>query len=227
MPKSSRSGWGRSGHRRAVLIGAIVLVVVLGGGAAAWAEVGTTSAGYRMATVTRADIGTTLTVVGTVEPVSDAAASFQVGGQVATLTATPGEQVTAGESLGTLATTALSDSVSSAESTVTADEAKLVEDEDSETERGLVEHGQVPELDLAVEHHDHDHDDTRSQRHRWAERHDHPGPDHADLGRVDALDRPAEGRCRSGPGAERLYGRQHQHDDRPGHLRVRARDGVL
>lgn len=133
VPKSSRSGWGRSGHRRAVLIGAVVLVVILGGGVAAWAEVGTSSAGYRMATVTRADIGTTMTVVGNVEPVSDAAASFQVGGQVATVTVTPGKQVIAGESLGTLDTTALSESVSSAESTLSADEAKLVEDEDSQT----------------------------------------------------------------------------------------------
>lgn len=133
VPKSSRSGWGRSGHRRAVLIGAVVLVVILGGGVAAWAEVGTSNAGYRMATVTRADIGTTMTVVGNVEPVSDAAASFQVGGQVATVTVTPGMQVIAGESLGTLDTTALSESVSSANSTLSADEAKLVEDEDSQT----------------------------------------------------------------------------------------------
>jgi multidrug efflux pump subunit AcrA (membrane-fusion protein) len=134
VPKSgSRSGWGRAGHRRAVLIGAVVLVVVLGGGVAAWAEVGNGSAGYRMATVTRADIGTTLGVVGTVEPVSDAAASFQVAGQVATVTATPGQVVAAGQTLGTLDTTALSESVSSAQSTVAAGQAKLVEDEESQT----------------------------------------------------------------------------------------------
>jgi multidrug efflux pump subunit AcrA (membrane-fusion protein) len=134
VPKSgSRSGWGRAGHRRAVLVGAVVAVVVLGGGVAAWAEVGNGSAGYRMATVTRADIGTTLSVVGNVEPVSDAAASFQVAGQVATVTATPGQVVTAGQTLGTLDTTALSESVSSAQSTVAADQAKLVEDEENQT----------------------------------------------------------------------------------------------
>ena len=133
MPKSgSRSGWGRAGHRRAVLVGGVVAVVVLGGGVAAWAEVGSSVAGYRMATVTRADIGTTLSVVGNVEPVSDAAASFQVAGQVATVTVTPGQQVMAGQTLGTLSTTALSESVSSAQSTVAADEAKLVEDEESQ-----------------------------------------------------------------------------------------------
>ena len=134
VPRSgSRSGWGRAGHRRAVLVGAVAAAVVLGGGVAAWAEVGNGSVGYRMATVTRADIGTTLGVVGNVEPVSDAAASFQVAGQVATVTATPGQVVTAGQTLGTLDTTALSESVSSAQSTVAADQAKLVEDEDNQT----------------------------------------------------------------------------------------------
>ena len=100
---------------------------------AAWAAVDNSAAGYRMATVTHADIGTALDVVGTVEPVSDAAASFQVAGQVATVTVTPGQQVTAGQTLGTLDTTALSESVSSAQSTVAADQAKLVEDEESQS----------------------------------------------------------------------------------------------
>ena len=67
------------------------------------------------------------------EPVSDAAPSFQVGGQVAAVAVSPGQQVTAGETLGTLDTTALSESVSSAESTLAADEAKLVEDEESQS----------------------------------------------------------------------------------------------
>ncbi len=132
VPKSS-AGWGRTGHRRAVLISGVVLVVVLGGGVAAWAEVGNGSAGYREATVTRADIGTSLSVVGNVDPVSDAAASFQVSGQVATMTVTPGQQVTAGQTLGTLQTTALSEAVSSAESTLAADQAKLGEDEANES----------------------------------------------------------------------------------------------
>ena len=74
-----------------------------------------------------------MTVVGNVDPVSDAAASFQVPGQVATMTVTPGQQVTAGQSLGTLQTTALSETVSSDESTLAADQAKLVEDEENES----------------------------------------------------------------------------------------------
>jgi multidrug efflux pump subunit AcrA (membrane-fusion protein) len=107
----------------------VVLIVVLGGGVAAWAEANGGSTGYRTAGVTRADIGTTLTVVGNVDPVSDAAPSFQVGGQVTSVAVTPGQRVTAGETLGTLSTTALSETVSSDESTLNADEAKLAEDE--------------------------------------------------------------------------------------------------
>jgi trimeric autotransporter adhesin len=128
-----KSGWGRSGHWRAVLIGAAGFAVVVGAGVFAWTQVGGSTPGYRMTTVTRADIGTTLNVVGNVEPVSDAAASFQVGGQVATVTVSAGQQVTAGETLGTLDTTALSETVASDQSTLNADEAKLVEDEEAQT----------------------------------------------------------------------------------------------
>jgi HlyD family secretion protein len=131
--ESIGSGWGRAGHRRAVLIGVVVLAVVLGGGVAAWAEASGDNAQYRMASVTRTDIGTTLTVVGDVAPVSQAAASFQVGGQVATVSVSPGQTVTAGQTLGTLDTTALTENVSSAQSTLNADEAKLVEDEQNQS----------------------------------------------------------------------------------------------
>ena len=110
-----------------------MLIVVLGGGAAAWAAASSGNSGYRMATVTRADIGQSMTIVGTVQPVNDASASFQVAGQVATVSATVGQQVTAGQSLGTLDTTSLSESVSSAQSTLNSDEAKLAQDESSQS----------------------------------------------------------------------------------------------
>ncbi len=109
------------------------MLLVLGGGAAAWAATAAGSTGYRMARVTRANIQQTMTIVGTVQPVSDASASFQVAGKVATVAATVGEQVTAGQSLGTLDATALSEAVSSAQSTLNADEAKLVQDENSQS----------------------------------------------------------------------------------------------
>jgi multidrug efflux pump subunit AcrA (membrane-fusion protein) len=133
VPKSTRSGWGRAGHRRAVLIGVVVFGIVLGGGVGAWAAVSRGDTQYRMADVTRADIGTSLNVVGDVAPVNEATASFQVGGKVATVTAAPGQQVAAGQTLGTLDTTALTEDVSSAESTLSANEAKLVADEENQS----------------------------------------------------------------------------------------------
>ena len=133
VPSAARSGWGGTGHRRAVVAGTLVVLLVLGGGAAAWAATAAGSTGYRMARLTRADIQQTMTIVGTVQPVSDASASFQVAGKVATVAATVGEQVTAGQSLGTLDATALSEAVSSAQSTLNADEAKLVQDENSQS----------------------------------------------------------------------------------------------
>jgi HlyD family secretion protein len=89
-----------------------------------------------MVTVTRADIADTLTVVGSVAPVNQAAAAFQVGGKVTSVSVTPGSQVTAGETLGTLDTTALSETVASDQSAVNADEAKLAEDEANQSGTG-------------------------------------------------------------------------------------------
>jgi multidrug efflux pump subunit AcrA (membrane-fusion protein) len=133
---TSRSGWGRAGHRRAVLIGALAFAIVIGGGVAAWSAVSGSAAGYRMVTVTRADIADTLTVVGSVAPVNEAAPSFQVGGKVTSISVTPGSPVAAGETLGTLDTTALSETVSSDESALNADEAKLAEDEANQSGTG-------------------------------------------------------------------------------------------
>jgi multidrug efflux pump subunit AcrA (membrane-fusion protein) len=126
----ARPGGGRG---RTVIGALVVAVVLLAGGAAAWSAESSGNSGYRMAKVVRASVAQSLAVVGTVEPVSDASAAFQVSGQVATITATVGEQVSAGQSLGTLDTASLSETVSSDQSTVDADEAKLSEDEASET----------------------------------------------------------------------------------------------
>ena len=170
---------------------------------AAWAEVGNGSAGYRTAAVTRADIGTTLDVVGDVEPVSDAASSFQVAGQVASISVAPGQVVTAGQTLGTLDTTALSESVSSAQSTVAADEAKLVEDEESETSSSASALGlQGPDLDPVVDHHNHHHALAIAWDDEWPERHCHLRPEHADQRRVDPEDRPEQRGGRPGAGPE-------------------------
>ena len=126
-------GWRRNARRPVVLGATVVVVLVLIGGVTALAASSSGDSGFRMTKVVRTSVGNRMVVVGTVEPVADASASFQVAGQVATVTATVGEPVSAGQTLGTLDTTSLSESVSSAESSVQSDEAKLTEDEDSGT----------------------------------------------------------------------------------------------
>ena len=89
VPKSSCSGWGRAGHRRAVLIGARRprrhrwrrRRLGRGRGAAARLPHGHGDPGRHR---------TTLTVVGSVAPVTEAAAAFQVGGKVTSVSVTPG-----------------------------------------------------------------------------------------------------------------------------------------
>jgi multidrug efflux pump subunit AcrA (membrane-fusion protein) len=132
VPNPGLTGWRRHA-RRPVVIGATIVVVLLIGGATAWAAGGSGNSGYRLTTVVRATVAKSLDVVGSVEPVNDASASFQVAGQVASVSATVGEKVTAGQSLASLDSTALSESVSSAQSTLDSDDAQLTEDEDSQT----------------------------------------------------------------------------------------------
>ena len=131
-PSPSEPGWRRHA-RRPVVIGGIVAVVLVIGGATAWATGSSASSGYRMTTVVHTTVATSLDVVGTVEPVNDASASFQVAGKVATVSAAVGDAVTAGQTLATLDPTALSESVSSAESSLSSDQAKLTADENGQT----------------------------------------------------------------------------------------------
>ena len=124
----------RGGSRRRItVVTVITLIVLVAGGATAYAMSNSGNSGYRMTRVVRASIANSQDLVGTVEPVNDASASFQVSGQVASVPVTVGQQVAAGQVLGTLDTTSLSESLSSAQSSLAADESQLTEDEDSET----------------------------------------------------------------------------------------------
>ena len=111
----------------------VVIAALIAGGATAWAVGGGSDSGYRMAQAVRTNVSTSMDVVGTLEPVNQAAPAFAVSGQVTTVSAAAGQSVTAGQTLATLATTALSQSVSSAQSSLAADEAQLTEDEEAET----------------------------------------------------------------------------------------------
>jgi HlyD family secretion protein len=106
-----------SGSRRVAVIGAIVVVVGAGAGAA-YAAMSSSGPAYRLAPVTSAEVTAILNEVGTLAPAQQADVAFPVSGTVATVAVRAGHQVTAGQTLGTLDTSALQASLTAAQSTL-------------------------------------------------------------------------------------------------------------
>jgi HlyD family secretion protein len=129
LPRSTRR---KPGRRRMAVVSVVVVVAVLIGGATAWAVDSSGNSGYRLTNAVRASIGETVDLIGTIQPVNNADAAFQVAGQVTTVAATVGEVVTPGETLATLNPTSLTEAVSSAQSSLESDDAKLTQDRESE-----------------------------------------------------------------------------------------------
>jgi multidrug efflux pump subunit AcrA (membrane-fusion protein) len=92
----------------------------------------------------------TLGLSGSVNPVDQAAASFQVSGTVSHVYVTQGQQVTAGQTLASLDPTTLEQDVSAAESTLSAAQAKLVEDESGQSSSTSSPSGTTAALTSAV-----------------------------------------------------------------------------
>lgn len=118
--------------RRFVVIG-VVVVVVGGGAAVAWAATRPAGASYRVATAEPAWVVSSLAETGTIQPVTEATVTFPVSGQVSTVSATVGQQVTVGQTLAQLNTTSLNNTVSSDQSQVATAQAKLATDQTSQT----------------------------------------------------------------------------------------------
>ncbi len=118
-----------TGRRGKAWVGAAaVLILVGGGGAGAWAATRASGPAYRLATAEVRSVDQTLDSTGTIVPSSEADLSFPVAGQVATVGVAVGQHVTAGEVLAALDTTSLSASVTTAESVLTEDQARLAAD---------------------------------------------------------------------------------------------------
>jgi RND family efflux transporter MFP subunit len=113
--------------------GWIAAVVVLGVGAAGtWAVLSLEddpSERYRLAATELADVTQTLSTNGTVDFVNRSDVSFGVGGSLAELTVSPGDQVSAGQRLGSLDDARLLAEVESAEAELATAEATLETDE--------------------------------------------------------------------------------------------------
>ena len=133
---ADRSGPGPRRRRWTFGLAALVLAGIVAG-VTLWATGASGATGYRMAMVSTATVRQTLGVSGTADPVNQGTADFQVAGTVSGVNVTVGQQVTAGQILASLDTTTLAQNVSSAQSTLTSAQAKLAEDESSQSSYAL------------------------------------------------------------------------------------------
>lgn len=119
--------------RKGLLVtgGVVVAVPVILAGVLAANRGG--AASYRTAAVERGDVEANLDAPGTVHSVDTADLSFPVAGTVSSVMAVVGQQVTVGQPLAQLDTTALDAQVASARSAVASAQAKVDSDAQSQT----------------------------------------------------------------------------------------------
>jgi multidrug efflux pump subunit AcrA (membrane-fusion protein) len=113
---------------RAVTVG-VVIAVVGGGAAAAVAATSGNGPQYRTATVRTGSVRQTITLTGTLNPVTSATVNFPAAGTVATVKVHAGQHVAAGQTLGVLQTHSLREQVTAAQATVAAAQSQLAGDE--------------------------------------------------------------------------------------------------
>lgn len=112
---------------------AVVIAVVGGGAAGAWAATRPAGPSYRVATAGPASVTDSLTESGTIQPVSQATVMFPTAGLVSSVAAKLGQHVSVGQQLARLNTTALDNQVSADQSSVATAQAKVATDQDSQT----------------------------------------------------------------------------------------------
>ncbi len=118
----------RQRRRRTIAIG-VVAAAGTGIGLGVSAATAQGPIAYPTAVVSVSSVNRTLDVSGVLQPVTDAAAVFQISGTVASVNVTKGQKVTAGQTIATLDPTSLQAIVTEAQDTLNSAEAKLREDE--------------------------------------------------------------------------------------------------
>jgi len=116
----------------------IGLVILLVAGTVIYQKTHTKAAPSYVTTAARlGNISQSITISGTIEPVTNLELSFGSTGLVSTVNVQPGQSVNAGMVMATLDTTSLRAQVTQAEATVTADQGKLSTDEAGPTAASL------------------------------------------------------------------------------------------
>jgi HlyD family secretion protein len=111
----------------------VVVVVLVAAGLVAWQLTRPSGPAYRIATVSTGTAVASLSSVGTVTPVNQANLSFEVAGTVGAVDVTVGQQVTAGETLASLDSTPLKNTVIADQASLASAQATLASDEASQT----------------------------------------------------------------------------------------------
>lgn len=118
------------------IVGAVVLLI--GAGVTAWTLSGSKPAHFRTTLARYASLNQTIATSGNITPTNEVNLGFGVSGQVATLNATVGQNVTQGSVLAQLDPTTLDAQLSSAQASLAAAQAKLAEDEAGSPAQAIV-----------------------------------------------------------------------------------------
>ena len=111
----------------------VVVVVLVAAGLISWQLTRPSGAAYRVASVSTGTAVASLSSVGTVTPVNQASLSFDVAGTVSAVDVAVGQQVTAGETVASLDSTPLQNTVISDQASLASAQATLASDEASQT----------------------------------------------------------------------------------------------
>lgn len=111
--------------RRRRVLASVCAVAVLAGGGVLWVRGHAATPNYRLTTATRGTVTQTVDVSGTLLSTGEADLDFTASGRVASVLVQPGDHVTAGETLATLDTTTLQQSVTTAQGQVGTAQAQL------------------------------------------------------------------------------------------------------
>lgn len=121
--------FGRFAKKRWVISYIVVIVAVVAGGFYYTKNHKTATPQYETVAANLGNISQTITISGTIEPVTNLELSFGSTGLVKTVNVQPGQSVKSGQVMATLDTTSLQAQVTQAQAALLSDEAKLASDE--------------------------------------------------------------------------------------------------
>lgn len=120
--------------RRATIVAIGTVVVVVAAGATAWAVTGSSGSSYRTAVAETGNVEQTVSATGTISPVHNQNADFQVSGTVAKVKVKVGDHVKVGQVLADLDKSSLKEALRSARSTLASDKTRLTDAENGESD---------------------------------------------------------------------------------------------